>query len=64
VSVSAGAAPVAISVRRFAPTPTALGTVRAGGLAIVSVFRDRAPQPWHLQIASMAPVQVCTLSGT
>jgi hypothetical protein len=64
VSVSAGAAPVAISVRRFAPAFTALGTVRTRGSAIVSASRGRASPPWHMQVGSLAPVQVCALSGT
>jgi hypothetical protein len=63
VSVTAGAAPVTVSVRRFAPGYMALGTVRARGSAIVSVSRDRAPQPWHLQVQSLTPVRVCTVSG-
>jgi hypothetical protein len=63
VSVSAGVTPVAISVRRFAPAFTALGTVQARGSALVSATRDRAPQPWHLQIQSLARVLVCTLSS-
>lgn len=61
VSVTAGAAPATISVRRFAATFTALGTVQTSGSATVSVSRDRAPQPWHLQVQSFAPVRVCTL---
>jgi hypothetical protein len=61
VSVTAGGAPATISVRRFAPAATALGTVQTGGSAILSVIRDRAPQPWHLQVQSAAPVRVCTL---
>jgi hypothetical protein len=64
VSVSAGAAPVTVSVRRFAPTATTLGTIGAHGSATLAVFRDRAPQAWHLQVQSLAPVRVCTLSGT
>jgi hypothetical protein len=64
VSVTAGAAPVKVSVRRFAPVFTALGTVQARGSAIVSVYRDRAAQRWHLQVLSPAPVHVCTVSGT
>lgn len=64
VSVTAGAAPVAISVRRFAPTFTALGTVQTRGSAIVSVSRDLAPQPWQLQVQSVSQVRVCTVGGT
>jgi hypothetical protein len=62
-SVSAGGAPVTISVRRFAPAVTALGIIQARGSAVVSVSRDRAAQPWHLQVQSTAPVRVCTLGG-
>jgi small basic protein len=64
VSVAAGAAPVAISVRRFAPGFTALGTLQAGGSATVSVSGDRAAQPWHLQVQTTDPVRVCTVGGT
>jgi hypothetical protein len=63
VSVTAGAAPVTISVRRFAPAFTSLGTVRARGSAIVSASSDRAPQPWHVQVQSLAPVRVCSVSS-
>ncbi len=62
--VSAGVAPVTISVRRFAPAFTALGIVLARGSAVVSVSRDRADQPWKLQVQSTAPVRICTLGGT
>jgi hypothetical protein len=61
-AVSAGGAPVAISVRRFAPVFTALGTVQASGSGIVSVSGDRAAQPWHANLQSTGPVRVCTLS--
>jgi hypothetical protein len=64
VSVASGAAPAAISVRRFAPTFTALGTLQTRATAIVSVARDRAAQSWRLQVQSTAPVHVCTLGGT
>ena len=63
VSVAAGAAPVAVSVRRFASAFTALGSVQPRGSATVSVSGDRAPQPWHLQIQTTDPVRVCTVSG-
>jgi hypothetical protein len=63
LSVTAGGAPATVSVRRFAPSFTALGTVRARGSATVSVSPDRAPQPWHLQVESLAPVRVCTLNA-
>jgi hypothetical protein len=62
MSVTAGGAPVAISVRRFAPTFRALGTVQTRGSGIV-VSRDRATEPWHLQLQSVAPVRVCMLGG-
>jgi hypothetical protein len=64
VSVTAGAAPVAVSVRRFAPQFTALGTVQARGSATVSVSGDRVAQPWHLRVQSTASVRVCTVSDT
>jgi hypothetical protein len=64
VSVTAGATPVAISVRRFAPVFTALGTVQARASATISVSSDRATQPWHLEIQAPDPVRVCTLRDT
>ncbi len=60
VSVTAGASPATISVRRFAPAFTALGTVQSDGSAIVSVSQDRAAQPWRLQVQSLTAVRVCT----
>jgi hypothetical protein len=64
VGVTAGAAPAAISVRRFGSAFTALGTVQPRGSATVSVSRDLAPQSWHLQVRSASPVRVCTLGDT
>jgi hypothetical protein len=59
--VKAGAAPATVSARRFAPTPTSLGSVAARGSAIVTVRRDAAPNPWYLELSSIAPVRACTL---
>ena len=64
VAVSAGAGPAGISVRRFGPAFTTLGSVQTGGSAIVSVSHDLAPQPWHLQVQSASPVRVCALGDT
>jgi hypothetical protein len=64
VSVTAGAAPVAISARRFAPAFTALGTIQPRASATLLVSSDRAPQPWHLEVQSTDPVRVCTVGGT
>lgn len=64
VSVSTRGAPATLSVRRFAPALTALGTVQPNGSAILSVSRDRTPQPWVLGVQSAAPVLVCTVSAT
>ena len=53
VSVSDVRASATVSVRRFAPAFSALGTVRPGETGIVSVRRDAATQPWHLQLQSL-----------
>ena len=54
-------APTTVSVRRFAPTFTALGTVQTGGTGAVLVRRDAAADPWHLQLQSLSPIRVCAL---
>lgn len=64
VSVRTGDAPATLSVRRFAPAFTALGTVQSGGAATVSVSGGQVQQPaWHLEIRSVGPVRVCGLGG-
>jgi hypothetical protein len=60
-SVSATAAPTTLSIRRFAPTFTTLGTVAAGSSATLTVRPDLASRPWYLDVSSIAPVQVCAL---
>ncbi|MFZ0388809.1 MAG: hypothetical protein WAL22_24300, partial [Solirubrobacteraceae bacterium] len=59
VSIAAGGAPAAIAARRFAPNFAALGTVRAGGEALVSVRGDAAPEPWFIQLTTVADTRVC-----
>ena len=59
LSVSAGAAPATLSVRRFAATQTPVGTIGAGRSAIVTIRRDLAPEPWYLELSSIAPVRAC-----
>jgi hypothetical protein len=61
VSVSAGAAPVSVAVRRFAGTFTPVGSVTARHAATVAIRQDPAAQPWVLQLSSIAPVTACTL---
>jgi hypothetical protein len=60
-SVTAGAAPSTLSIRRFAATPTPLGTVAALHSAIVTVRGDSAPEPWYLELSSIAPVRGCSV---
>jgi hypothetical protein len=62
ISVGAADAPVTVSIDRFAPAFTALGTVRAGGTAAVLVRHDAATLPWHVQVQSLAPIRVCALA--
>ena len=64
VTVSAlGANPVAISVRRFAPSFSALGAVQSRGSAVLTVLADRASDPWHLRLQSSGPVHICGLAS-
>jgi hypothetical protein len=64
VSVRAqGAATATVSVRRFSPTFSTLGTVQPHGSAVLTVTADRAPDVWHLQVQSTAPVRICGLAG-
>jgi hypothetical protein len=64
VSVRAqGAATATVSVRRFSPKFSTLGTVQPHGSAVLTVTADRAPDPWHLQVQSTAPVRICGLAG-
>jgi hypothetical protein len=59
VSIATQGAPATVATRRFAPTFAALGTVRAGGAALVKVRGDAAPEPWYIQLATVAKTRVC-----
>jgi hypothetical protein len=59
VSIATRGAPATVAARRFAPTFAALGTVRAGGAALVKVRPDGAPEPWYIQLATVARTRVC-----
>ncbi len=61
LSVSTGAAPATLSVRRFSPAFLALGDVAGHRTVTVRTRRDAAPDPWYLQLSSLAPVRVCGL---
>lgn len=61
VSVTATGAPVPVSISRFAPAFTALGTIAAGASAVVLVRHDAATEPWHLQLQSLSSIRVCAL---
>jgi hypothetical protein len=59
VSIATGRAGATVATRRFAPSFAPLGTVRAGGAALVRVRRDAAPEPWYVQLATVADTRVC-----
>lgn len=61
LSVTSAAAPATLSIRRFAPTLTPLGSVAARRSTVATVRADSASDPWYLEVSSLAPVQVCTL---
>jgi hypothetical protein len=62
LSVTSGGAPATLSVRRFAASLMRLGTLAAQQNATVTVRHDVAPEPWYLQLSSIAPMRVCRLS--
>jgi hypothetical protein len=61
VSVRGSGAPTTVSIRRFSPAFTPLGTVAAGGGAVVPVRRDAATEPWQLELQSLSSIRVCAL---
>jgi hypothetical protein len=61
VSVRGSGAPTTVSVSRFAPAFSPLGTVVTGGTAVVLVRHDAATEPWHLQVQSPSSVRICAL---
>jgi hypothetical protein len=60
--VVAGEAPVEVRARRFAAefSQGALGKVAANGAGRVPFITDNAPDPWHAQLKSAAPFEVCS----
>lgn len=60
VSLTTSGAPVTLAVRRFAPTFTAMGSVAANRSTRVALLPGSAPDPWYLQLSSVAPVRVCS----
>jgi hypothetical protein len=63
VSVNDTDAATTVSVRRFAPTFTALGTAQAGASAVVLIRHDATGQPWHVQLQSLSPIRICSAPG-
>ena len=59
VSLTAGRSAVSLAVRRFAATPTPLGTLAAGRAATVTTRGDATTAPWYLQLTSIAPIRIC-----
>jgi hypothetical protein len=62
LSIRAGGAQAAVSVRRFAAEFQPIGTVSPGGAASLRIGPDLSSQPWSVQVASSARVSVCPLS--
>jgi hypothetical protein len=50
---------VTIALRRFATAFAPLATVRPGASARLAIAPDRAPQPWHVQLAGDGVIRVC-----
>ena len=63
LSLTSAGAPSTLSVRRFAATFTALGTVPARSSATVTIRNDAASQGWYVQLSSVAPVRACPVPG-
>jgi hypothetical protein len=59
--VPARAAPVEVRLRRYAVAFGADPTFTLTGRATIAMPRDRAPQPWHIQVSSSAAVTLCAL---
>jgi hypothetical protein len=63
LSIVTGQAPATVAVRRFAPTFTALGTVQAGGAAVVTVRGGAAPRLWQLRLQTVTGARICTVGA-
>ena len=60
IVVRAGAASVAVSLRRFASSFQALGTLAAQATATLRIAPDLAGVAWHVQLSSTAPLVACS----
>ena len=49
----------AVAVRRFGLQFHPLGTITSSHPIRLSLLRDTAPQPWHVQLQSTAPALIC-----
>jgi hypothetical protein len=59
--VRAGAAPLDVALRRFAPRNSymSVGGLPPRGTSILTIPPDRARQRWYMKISSTAPVRLC-----
>jgi hypothetical protein len=48
-----------VAVRRFGFEFHPLGTITSSHPIRLSLARDTAPQPWHLQLQSTSPAVIC-----
>jgi len=61
VVIGASTQQVLVGVRRFSSTFGALGTIAKGARDVLSIRPDLAPEPWHVELASTAPLRACGL---
>jgi hypothetical protein len=61
VLLKAVGGPAKVSVRRFAATFPAEPLTTLTSPGVLRIARDRAPQPWHLQLAPQAGAEACSL---
>jgi hypothetical protein len=61
VLLSAGPRPVTVGLRRFSSEFQPVASLAAKSRATLSIGRDLAAEPWHLQVASSGPFAVCGL---
>ena len=50
---------ITVALRRFAAGFRPLATLRPGATARLQIPPDRAPQPWHVQLAGEGTIRVC-----
>lgn len=61
VLIRAANVPASVSVRRFAQSFQAIGTVPAGESATIQIAADNSTVPWHVQVTVPGRASVCGL---